>query len=1442
MAMPDHETIAYRRREIPWLQVVRFHKEIVKRDEESFFALTGRDDQSERWTSLVGFEPDGFAGPWLLDDARMRSRQFRLALEQGQHQELYLGGPCVYAGYGSQRADRRAKWRPLLYREIELRQVDDAYEIVPREGNWCFTPLMYRLLHYLEVFSDDYLDSLIGRVIERAVEYSRANPEPLSKAVFWALYSEVPEIETALDGGDDPATSRIRPTPWVVFAPATSFSAINRHLVRDYDRLEELLRSDENGIGGLRLLDGQPNDPETTDVDVLPVIPLNESQLRAVSKILQEAPLTVISGPPGTGKSQVVVSTLLNAWARGKTVLFASNNNKAVDVVRERIERFESEFPIAVRAGSREKRNIQEVRRRTLNMVGSARSGSGVGLQALDSQRSDLLRRQATLEKLLESGTPQRINEACSTALRAYAQYRSHLSEVDTRRDELRAKKARLGFDGLLFYQLKALVAETQAWLDKAETYKRVIKEDEQHRSEVRRQISNRERKRNHAVESVGLSSAETENWQWLLTGPSPSLLVDWERRIRSILEKPIEHALEPVEWSEQYDRWRSAEEARDWAEGARQLAGDIHKLLGELVTQIRSVEGLRAEVEAGKEAIRSFGISETVDISEDILRQWTTSFAQHVSLPQRPLDRLPWSQRWRLQRRLRGLERELASVLPLRVWTQIGVLDESGRTRLSQVVEVLSHWVELRNRWESARTSLSQIEKAFGVLRARAAGLMLGDIPQGVESEPWQLLAARCLENAVLADKASEGWKRRVNAELVAEELRSIGKEWISLASGVPIREAWQRGVGAEFVDAVRQLVDHPDCDTVVRMRSALYSGTLAVLIECWQAALAQQEEITELEAKLLSIPQASGRVAEWWDGRPQGAFVLNVRTEDWPDLGDAMDEVKAVHDLCEEWSEFTDIYEPSMEQKAYEELQWATDKLRQAVDMLPPGPGRCEADGLFSLILRDPKRDWPLQQLNDAFSEYSPERIRARIEGIQADLERWSFEHAKARWLERLCTDDETIRAVDSLERSLHQTRGEITRPYCTTFRTALRAVPIWITTAQSAQSIPLEPELFDIVIIDEASQCTLTNLLPLMFRGRTLAVIGDKEQLPAIPMVRLSEELVLARKLDVEEYLSIIGHADNDVYSAASAALPRGRADVLMLVEHYRSNPQIIGFSNRHIYGRRLELKKNLDSHRQLPIASGVHSIPVRGKAEQGPDGRSWMNKPEAHAVIDLVKSLREGNSRWLSLGVVTPFSAQKHYLREQLDSTGLASEVLVDTAHGFQGDERDIIVFSPVVANGMTPGSCRWVETPPNLVNVAITRAREALFVVADFDACLQQEGILRKLALYCKDIQVLRETSAAELELFTWMVMRGWDPDIHKRVGDIEVDFLLKGVHGTRIAVEVDGNQHMRTPEQDRARDSYLQAHGYTVLRVRAREVMETPHDVIHRVEEALGGG
>lgn len=167
---------------------------------------------------------------------------------------------------------------------------------------------------------------------------------------------------------------------------------------------------------------------------------------------------------------------------------------------------------------------------------------------------------------------------------------------------------------------------------------------------------------------------------------------------------------------------------------------------------------------------------------------------------------------------------------------------------------------------------------------------------------------------------------------------------------------------------------------------------------------------------------------------------------------------------------------------------------------------------------------------------------------------------------------------------------------------------------------------------------------------------------------------------------------------------------------------------------------------------------------------------------------------------------------------------------------------MIIFSAVVARGITASACRWVESPPNLVNVALTRAREALFVVADFDYCMQQEGILKSLAIYCKEVQLLRDTSPAELELFSWLTSEGLTPAVHPRVGDHEVDFELRAASGVRVAIEVDGAEyHEGRNARDNAIDAYLEGRGYRVLRVLARTVLETPNEVVHRVREMLAG-
>lgn len=83
-----------RSRQIPWLPVVRFHKDIAARAESSFFSIYARDANAERWSSIQSFEPSNLAGPWGVQADQMTSTAFRLAADQGAHESVFLGGPC----------------------------------------------------------------------------------------------------------------------------------------------------------------------------------------------------------------------------------------------------------------------------------------------------------------------------------------------------------------------------------------------------------------------------------------------------------------------------------------------------------------------------------------------------------------------------------------------------------------------------------------------------------------------------------------------------------------------------------------------------------------------------------------------------------------------------------------------------------------------------------------------------------------------------------------------------------------------------------------------------------------------------------------------------------------------------------------------------------------------------------------------------------------------------------------------------------------------------------------------------------------------------------------------------------------------------------------------------------------------------------------------------
>ena len=539
------------------------------------------------------------------------------------------------------------------------------------------------------------------------------------------------------------------------------------------------------------------------------------------------------------------------------------------------------------------------------------------------------------------------------------------------------------------------------------------------------------------------------------------------------------------------------------------------------------------------------------------------------------------------------------------------------------------------------------------------------------------------------------------------------------------------------------------------------------------------------------------------------------------------------------EEWENFLNVKLPAHEEEIDDESERAFKQLSEAVTTVLSSGISGDIQDNFSNFrdnrlpdLRN-RVDWPVLELQELFDPLTSTRIEAKITRLNQKLEALSFDEAKRQWLERCSNNPEGLRALSELKAALPRTKLKITEEHHSLFEKVLDILPIWVVTGQAAQSVPLVPGGFDLILIDEASQCTLTNLLPLLYRGKSIGVIGDTNQLPAIPSIPQNMEQALVERYGIQDYAIQFGHASNDVYKMGVASLPNREGDVLNLDEHYRSHPLIIGFSNRYIYQKTLKLRREPFTSEMSSYPPGIYVEEI-SDGEPQPQKTSWVNEQEAQHVIDLIRRLQE-ETRGRSIGVVTPFRVQRERL-EELCNQSAFNNVEVNTVHGFQGGEKDIIIFSPVVGPGVPPGTLAWVGNP-NQVNVTITRARE-VFILAGQANWIERnaKGLLGDLARYCIDVNELQLTSRAEAHLYSYLLLEGIFPEIHPIIADMEVDFRIDD-----LIIEVDGQQHASNSSQDDARDAALSGLGYRVLRFSARAVLETVAVVINEIKRNLEG-
>lgn len=273
------------------------------------------------------------------------------------------------------------------------------------------------------------------------------------------------------------------------------------------------------------------------------------------------------------------------------------------------------------------------------------------------------------------------------------------------------------------------------------------------------------------------------------------------------------------------------------------------------------------------------------------------------------------------------------------------------------------------------------------------------------------------------------------------------------------------------------------------------------------------------------------------------------------------------------------------------------------------------------------------------------------------------------------------------------------------------------ISVTSLSVKTGFPLTDNLFDILIIDEASQCDIASALPLILRAKQVVVIGDPMQLRHITSVRVEEEDTIREHLGLttKPYLKYAEQSLWD-YAADFVAHAKQNSSPITLENHYRCHHDIIGYSNDQFYSRFLDKPLNIktdESKMTLP-QKGIVMINIRGKQESE---NININKIEAGRVVSLAKEICSLKAD-VTIGIVTPFRDQADYIKSRIDDA-IKENVEVNTAHGFQGDEKDVIIYSLVVTDNSPQRKINWIDyMVPNLVNVAVTRARQTLYVVGN----------------------------------------------------------------------------------------------------------------------------
>jgi very-short-patch-repair endonuclease len=527
-----------------------------------------------------------------------------------------------------------------------------------------------------------------------------------------------------------------------------------------------------------------------------------------------------------------------------------------------------------------------------------------------------------------------------------------------------------------------------------------------------------------------------------------------------------------------------------------------------------------------------------------------------------------------------------------------------------------------------------------------------------------------------------------------------------------------------------------------------------------------------------------------------------------------------------------------------------WADEiRLRTGVHGQPMPPGNVAAA-------------WEWRQLNDELERRGSEDIEQlgdEIENLTSQLELVTAElidrRAWAGQLKRTSLRQRQslmgwLQAVRRIGKGYGQRAAKLRREAQQMMNDCQDAVPVWIMPlARVVDSFDFSRSSFDVVFIDEASQCDAMALIVLGI-ARSIVVVGDNEQ---VSPLAVGQDLATVEKLIGQFLRGIPGAALYDGKQSIYDIAHRSFGNAIRLIEHFRCVPDIIQFSNHLSYNGEIQPLRDENSSHLLP-----HVVPYRVEAAGRDDD---VNHEEAIAIASLIAAAIEHPAyARQSFGAITLMGENQALEIQKLLLAYIDPEeierrrILCGNPAQFQGDERDVIFLSVVDIPGEKSLSVRQQDLFKQRYNVAASRARNQMWVVYSLDpkTDLQEADLRRRLIEHALDPKSLeRQWDQSDVSVeseFERLVARRLVEACYRvvhqwKVGRHRIDLVVQDAVDPkkRLAIECDGDRFHPVEKlaEDMERQAILERLGWRFLRIRGTEFFRNPDATMQRVMAKL---